>query len=454
MRLKVFVLFFFLFLLFYLYISNLNQETVKLYVGYGKYYETSVADYVVISFVLGVILSIIVSFFYDIRKSFLAWREDRKGKKKEEFRELFEKARSYDLKGDRDKAIEHLNRLARRMPEMEETYLFLADLHTSMKEFDKASEVLDLAEAQLGRKEKVLLKKAGVHLATKALEKAEKELKDVLGLNESNLDALTMLRDLYISREDWEGAFETERRLRRYIKTDDESRRLLGIRYEKATDLYHRGSSADNEALIKELKDIIGEDKRFVPAYILLAEIYKKTGKLNEAGRVYGRGYSKTGHVVFLLKMEDLYIDRGDPGVILKIYTRILDISPKDHLIMFLYARLCLRLEMIDEAIEMLNTLIAEGKDFGGLHRAIAEAYIHRGELEKAVEEFRHAFPMNNVYIPFGCDNCQARKDAWVEFCENCYSWNTVNVKREEFLWSDSKELQRLYQEENWARGG
>jgi tetratricopeptide (TPR) repeat protein len=148
--------------------------------------------------------------------------------------------------------------------------------------------------------------------------------------------------------------------------------------------------------------------------------------------------------------MEDLYIDRGDPGVILKIYRRILDISPKDHLISFLYARLCLRLEMIDEAIDMLNILIAEGADFKGLHKAMAEAYIHRGQMDKAVEEFRKAFPVEHVYIPFSCGNCQSKKVEWVDFCENCYSWNTINVKKEEFLHADSAELRMLYEVEDW----
>ena len=180
---------------------------------------------------------------------------------------------------------------------------------------------------------------------------------------------------------------------------------------------------------------------------------YKKIDKLNEAGRVYGRGYTKTGHIIFLLKMEDLYINRGDPRAILKIYQRVLDLSPKDHLISFLYARLCLRLEMIDEAIDMLNTLIAEGEDFRGLHRAMAEAYIHRGEMEEAVSEFREAFPMKEVYIPFVCTKCQAIKAEWTDFCESCNSWNTVNVKKEEFLHTDTTELRMIYDGEDWGRG-
>jgi predicted Zn-dependent protease len=279
-----------------------------------------------------------------------------------------------------------------------------------MKEFNKAIEILDLAEAHIGKKESILFKKANVRKYIKDLTKQEADLKAVLKLNESNFEALAMLRDLYITQKRWDDAYDAAKRIVKFIKTPDENRRLNGIRYEKAFVAFTRHNPSEYDAIIKELKDIISEDKRFIPAYILLAEIYKKTNKLNEAGRVYGRGYSKTGHIIFLSKMEDLYIDRGDPGVILKIYRRILDISPKNNLIEFLYARLCLRLEMIDEAIDMLNTLEAEGADFKGLHKAMAEAYIHRGQMEKAVEEFNYAFPAEHVYIPFRCDNCQAKK--------------------------------------------
>jgi len=155
------------------------------------------------------------------------------------------------------------------------------------------------------------------------------------------------------------------------------------------------------------------------------------------------------------LKMEDLYIERGTPDVILKIYRRVLDMSPKNYLITFLYARLCLRLEMIDEAIDMLDTLIMDGIDFNGLHRAMAEAYVHRGETSKAVEEFKRAFPMEKVYIPFSCDKCNVSKEYWQDFCPNCFSWNTINVKEEDFLKSisgDSSELKFMYETDEWDK--
>lgn len=447
------ILFFCVFFACYVILSLLNPDSVKFYYGGAQPIEMSVANFVVLSFVLGIIMSIIVSFFFDVKISIGGWVAGKQRRKVEEFKESLERAKSYDLRGDREKAIENLQKIIRSAPNLEETYTCLSDIYTSMEEYDKAIETLNLGEMNVGKRESILLKKVRVNLTAKDYLKNESILKDVLKINESNIDALRILRDFYVGKKDWDNAYEIEKRIKKFIKTEEENRRFIGIRYEKTLTLFNEKFSQSTDKIIDTLKEIIGEDKRFIPAYILLAETYIKIDKLNEAGRVYGRGYTKTGHIEFLLKMEDLYINRGDPGAILKIYQRVLDLSPKDHLITFLYARLCLRLEMIDEAHEMLDMLIEEGEEFRGLHRAMAEAHIHREELGNAVAEFRKAFPMEEeVYIPFFCTKCQAVKTKWMDFCESCYSWNTINVKKEEFLRIDTTELRMIYDGEDWSR--
>jgi len=262
MRYKIFFFLFFVFLLFYLYISNLNSENVKLYYGGGRFFEMSVADFVVVAFVLGVIFSIIVSFFHDMKNAVISWRTGRKEKKTEESREALEKAKSYDLKGDREKAIESLDRIIRRFPDIEEPSIVLADMYTSMEEYGKALETLNDAEENLGKRETVLLKKVKVFRAMKDFQKTEAVLKDVLNLNESNLEALAMLRDFYIWKKDWNEAYELEKRIGKFIKTEEENRRSVGIRYERVYELYHKKFEANEDKVIDELKDIIGDDKR------------------------------------------------------------------------------------------------------------------------------------------------------------------------------------------------
>ncbi len=455
MKLKIVILVCLIIGFGFLLLAQMNSpELVKFYYGASQPVAMPIAGFVALSFVLGIILSIIVSFFYDIKSAIGRWILGRNERKQEELKDLLERAKSYDLRGDRDRAIEHTERIIRNAPQMEEAYLFLSDLYVSMEDYEKAMETLNLAATNLGRRESVLLKEVRINLIIKDYGKNEAILKDILKKNESHVEALRMLRDFYIWKKDWDDAYEIEKRIRKYVKTEEENRRFIGIKYERVLAGFRERFTQSSDQIIDKLKEIINEDKRFIPAYILLAETFKRMNKLNEAGRVYGRGYTKTGHIIFLIKMEDLYINKGDPGAIIKIYRRVLDVSPKDHLVTFLYARLCLKLEMIDEAIDTLNVLFAEGEEFRGLHRAMAEACIHRGELDEAVSEFSKAFPMDEVYIPFVCTKCQAIKPEWKDFCESCYSWNTISIKKEEFLHTDTTELRTLYEGEEWGRGG
>jgi tetratricopeptide (TPR) repeat protein len=331
---------------------------------------------------------------------------------------------------------------------MEEPYLFLADIYSARKEFDRAKAILDSAQASLGSRESVLFKKISVLHELKDLDGVERLLRELLAVSESNVKALRMLRDVLTERRQWASALEIEKKLRKQMKTTDENQMFVGLQYERVKELFETGPQAGYDQIIKDIREITDRDKQFIPAYILAAEVYAKMGRLNDAGRVYGRGFSKTGHVVFLQKLEDLYVRRGEPGVVLKIYRRLLEVAPRNQFLIFLYARLCLKLEMIDEAIELLNSLVAEEREFQGVHRAMAEAYVHRGKYREAVQEFKKAFPMTRAYLPYYCEKCQSPKDEWTAFCETCCTWNTVTIRQEGLFERDAENLRLLYEHE------
>ena len=449
MKYKIAFLFLLLFFVAYVLLSSLNGARVRVDAGFGVLPETSVANYIAAAFLLGVVVSLIAGFFTDVHRGLAKWRGKRKERLRTEAKDLVEKGKLYERKGEPEKAEEYFNRAIKSMPDMEEPYLLFAGMYAARGAEDKAIEVLDRAEGFLGKKEAMLLEKARIHRGMRDLDAVERDLLEVLKIRDSSLEAGCGLRDLYIGRKAWAKALEMEEKVRKQVRMPEEEQRFIGLRYESAKERFLRQDPKLHEQVLKDLREIAKDNKRFIPAYTLIAEVYKKTGRLNDAGRVYGRGFAKTGHVVFLRQMEDLYIDRGEPGVILKIYRRLLDVAPRNQLLMFFYARLCLKLEMIDEAIDLLKTLLADEKEFRGLHRAMAEAYIHRGEFEDAVKEFARAFPMSQAYLPFYCATCLAVKEEWADFCEICSSWNTINIRQEGLFFLDAEDLRVLY-EANW----
>ncbi|MGB4223287.1 MAG: hypothetical protein WBJ54_05670, partial [Syntrophorhabdus sp.] len=173
MKYKIYVFLFFIVFGFYVYLGILNPDEVKFYFGGQQALKMSVGQFVVIAFALGIIVSILVGLVDDIKKSVTVWKKGKRGKRKDEFLTLIEKAKSYDLKGDRDKAIEQLNRVILRAPDIEEGYTSLAKLYASSKEYNKAIEILDLAETHIGKKESIRLKKVKIRTFTKEFAKQE-----------------------------------------------------------------------------------------------------------------------------------------------------------------------------------------------------------------------------------------------------------------------------------------
>ena len=107
-KILVFILFFCVFFLCYIILSFLNPDEVKFYFGGSRPIEMSVAGFIVLSFFSGVVISIIVSFFFDVKSGIGGWVTGKRKRKEEEFKDFLERAKAYDLRGDREKAIENI----------------------------------------------------------------------------------------------------------------------------------------------------------------------------------------------------------------------------------------------------------------------------------------------------------------------------------------------------------
>jgi tetratricopeptide (TPR) repeat protein len=166
-----------------------------------------------------------------------------------------------------------------------------------------------------------------------------------------------------------------------------------------------------------------------VAAYLALADVYEKEGNEKERESILRKGFEETSAMVFLVRLEDFFINRGEPGKIIEIYQQAVQKNQKDLKLQFFMAKLYYRLEMIDFALETINAMDPATYDFPDMHALIGSVYERRSEYEKATEEFKKALNVDKpLLVPYCCSesDCTYTSDDWSGRCPQCANWNSL----------------------------
>jgi lipopolysaccharide biosynthesis regulator YciM len=116
----------------------------------------------------------------------------------------------------------------------------------------------------------------------------------------------------------------------------------------------------------------------------------------------------------------------------IEIYTQAVSWKPQDSALKFFLGKLYYRLEMIDEAFDILSTVDWGDKEFPDVHKLLGNIYLRRGSLGLAASEFKKALGFRKqIIIPYICSNCDLRTTDWSGRCPNCSKWNTFGVNLE-----------------------
>jgi tetratricopeptide (TPR) repeat protein len=130
--------------------------------------------------------------------------------------------------------------------------------------------------------------------------------------------------------------------------------------------------------------------------------------------------------MVFLVKMEDFFINQGEPGRIIDIYQKAIQKDGGDVRLQFFLAKLYYRLEMIDYAFNTINAMDTTSFDHQGLHILLGNILERRTQYEKATVEYKKALRTGRpLVVPFCCSHCSYSTRDWTGRCPECKSWNT-----------------------------
>jgi lipopolysaccharide biosynthesis regulator YciM len=434
MLVKILLSFFIVVLGFFLWLSFLNPMGVGEFNFFGKTISTNLSTLMISSFVLGAMLIFIGFLARDAKRAIEGYQKSRQKRRQESVKEELNKGMDVFLRGDLAKAKTHFMEVLKRDPTQIDLYLRLSEIAVHEGNEQDALHWLGRAELIDMRNIEILLRQAGVYQRMKRFDEAIRTLNRAIGLDETSLNAQKSLRQIYLDSRRWEEAIQVQRSILKIIKgkqaEEEETLFYLGLKYERARDLLSRGGERNLENALKEAKEIIRERKTFEPGFVLLGDIYLRMGRWTTAGNVWGKSFTRFKSIVFMLRLEELYLSREDPSTLFRIYQRALRYDPENWVIAFFYAKLCLRLEMLDEALEEINDISLKVKDFPALHRLLAEIYLHKKDFGRAAQEFERTFELSGTsHLSFFCTTCERESKEWIAYCPQCHQWSTYTIK-------------------------
>lgn len=424
-------LFMFIFIVFafgFLFFSELNPGNIEVYLTADQSFTSSAPIILLTAVLIGLLIGNGIHILSLGVSSVGQWRRNRKQKKDAEVGTIYRDGVARLLSGDLKKARQLLQKALDRDSRRVDTYLALANV--ALQEGIPAQGIDLLLKARdLDPKSfEVLFKLAATYADAGRIQDAIEIYRELLAGDSENRKALRALRDLHIEQGEWQDALGLQKRILKAAaggpKADSEKQQSLQLRYEVA---YLALENGEVEQASNAFRELIKQETDFTPARVSLGDAYRRLNRSAEAAEVYQEGYRVQKKSVFLSRLEDLYMSAEDPSALLGFYRSQMQQDNEDLLLKLYLGRLCLRLEMVDEALEQLHAVESSGIDFRQLHLLLAEANRRRNNIDEALAEYQMALGIDNhLNLGFVCEFCGDTHDSWLSRCPTCGTWDSL----------------------------
>ena len=409
------------------YFDRLNPDAVTVNLNSTSSYTISMVGFFLFSFALGAFIIILFTLLSDARTIFKEWRGRQRQRIEARVQDIFSKGLYAYLSGKYDQAISFFRDIMKIEPNHFYTLLRIGDAYQKERNYQEAIRFHKRARKIDEKNLEAYFALVNDYVLSGSYEDAISVIQEVIKRDSSNIGALVRLRDIYIKIGRWDGSHEIQGRIVKHRKDNPEDDKLLmGLRYEFARSLYNKG---DKEKCKKLLKAIVRADKDFIPAYVTLGDILIESGENTDAAELWERGYYMNYSEILLHKLEDFYLHQGEPEKIIWIYKKAISISPNNTGIKFYLGKLYYRLEMLDEAYEVLSDLEITESPMPELYKLLGNIYERKEEYINAITEFKKALGLRKrVIVPYFCPVCDYHSYEWSGRCPRCGEWNTYTV--------------------------
>jgi len=447
MTFMAFLLLIILFGVFFLFFWNMNPHDVTINLLGGQEVVYPVAFVVIGGILIGLILGLAVHIYSILSGLWKNWKSDREEKHNREISAIYRDGVDRLLSGDLKKARELLQRALERDPQRVETYIAMANLNS--QEGNPAAGLTQLRKARDldPQSREVLFKTAALQEELGQDDGAITTYRELVGIERDNRKALRSLRDLFIKQCRWADALHVQQQIFKAgpdtSRLAEEKEKLFYLRYEVARQKLKEGAIDPAKA---EFKELIRQTADFTPAWVSLGDALAALGRGDEAIKTWQDGYLAQGKSIFLSRLEDYYLNREDPSPLLSFYRGIILERHHELMARLFYGKLCLRLEMVEEALDQFQAIEGSGLETRQVHLLLAETHRRRNRLVDAIAEYQKALGIGQrLTLSYTCEACRSLVPEWDSRCPACGRWGTISlVDRQALLAARPLDLERM----------
>ncbi len=405
-----------------------NNDITSVNVPFLQTYELPKIALLLMASFFGAAVMMMLFALRDTRRFMVSYQIQRKQKKEDKIQDLYSRAVSAILAEDETGARSLLEQILKIDPGHTEALLRLGDLEARNAQFEDAAGYYRRAHSSVPSNLEALFSLESAMVAQSQWDQALGYVEKILELDANNLSALYRRRSIMERKGSWGDVLDIQKSILKQEQNSTHQKReqfnMLGFRYEAARESLEQG---DLEKASKMFKGILKDEKDFIPAYLGVAETLLSEDDTEGAVSYLEGAYETTRSQIILARLEDMLINLGDPGRLLRTYRKAVAERPEDEQLRFFLGKLYFRLEMVDDAFDTLKDL--DSLDWSDLHKLLGELYLRRDRCDLAVEQFKKTLELKRSFrLPYCCGICGHKEPEWSGRCPECGYWNSYQL--------------------------
>ncbi len=413
-----------------------NKEVLQRNVHFPGGFDLSVGLTLLVFLLLGSLITTLAGLTREFGILLSRRRQRRDSRRTDEIEEEYSRGLVAVLEGSEDEALLHFRAVLERDSKHFNTLLKLGEVLRHQEKFPEAIEYHRKAHHLKEDDTRPLYALVDDYEAKGDLDRARAVLGKIISVNKHSVSAWRKLRALHSKEGNWAKALDAHERVERHATATDPGSAAdrsvgIGIRFEMASQRLESGRPRD---AIADLRKILKDDPRFIPAHVRLGEALVREGSEAEGVEAWYGGFEGTGSPILLTVLEEHFLQREQPLAAIEALKRCIAATRRDTLPRFHLGKLYFRLEMLDDALMVLSSLEGRASYAPTLHYLLGRIHDRRKNSRDAAAQYRKVIKeMDLVQLEYRCRACGQTLIEWKERCDACHEWNTVEVNfREE----------------------